>query len=92
MQAHLQGLFPPHIHSPNCHHPTTAKKPWRYRSLDYGYYHQTKDQIGGSLAKEKGKKRTAQFNNITSLGYYILEKIGELPAYREWINNYTICN
>lgn len=50
--------------------PNSGKKP----SLDYGYYHQTKDQIGGSLAKEKGKKRTAQFNNITSLGYYILEK------------------
>jgi hypothetical protein len=44
------------------------------------------------LAAVWRKKRTAQFNNITSLGYYVLEKIGELPAYREWINNYTICN
>lgn len=76
MQARLLGLFPPHVYSPNCHRPTPAKNPPRYCSLDYGYYHQTKDRIGGSLAKEQDslQRKIAQFNNITSLGYYILEK------------------
>uniref|UniRef100_A0A6N2MUJ2 Uncharacterized protein n=1 Tax=Salix viminalis TaxID=40686 RepID=A0A6N2MUJ2_SALVM len=57
MQAHLLGLFPPHVYSPNCHRPTPAKNPPRYCSLDYGYYRQTKDRIGGSLAKEQERKR-----------------------------------
>ncbi|KAJ6939716.1 hypothetical protein NC651_006011 [Populus alba x Populus x berolinensis] len=76
MQAHLQGLFPPHIHSPNCHHPTPAKNPL----LTMATITKLRIRLAGSLAKEKRKKITAQFNNITSLGYYILEKIWQTAS------------